>query len=84
MARFHLNLINQVGFVPDHDGVELPDLTSARAEAIRNIRSILAEEVLKGRLDLSGRIEIARSDGQIDEIVHFAEALTLEQAKDGG
>ena len=80
MPRFHLNLFNDVGPVLDPEGMDFPDLPAARAEAIRNIRSILSEEVLKGRLDLHGRIEIADLSGTVCAIVRFKEAIELQQA----
>lgn len=83
MPRFHLNLFNDVGPVLDPDGMDFPDLATARSEAVRNIRSIMAEEVLRGRIDLQGRIEIAEPSGTVCATVRFAEAVELKLAGEG-
>lgn len=79
MPHFYFHLYNQIGFVPDEEGEDLPDLATAKSRAIENIRSILAGEIGEGRVDLRGRIEIAREDGAIVASVRFAEALELYQ-----
>jgi hypothetical protein len=77
MALFFLHLHNGLGFLPDEEGRELPDLEAARREAVRSIRSLLAEEITRGRIDLGGRVEIAGADGEILAQVPFAEALEI-------
>ena len=77
MPRFHLNIVNGEGMSADEEGMELPDLAGARAEAIRGIRSILASEIGGGTIDLGGRIEIADSQGKILETIAFEEAVTI-------
>jgi hypothetical protein len=77
MARFYLNIRNGIGFVEDPEGLELPDLATARARAIDGVRSLLSEEARNGQLDLTGSIEIADRDGTILLIIPFAEALEL-------
>lgn len=84
MPHFYFHLYNQVGFVPDEEGEDLPDLTAAKSRAIENIRSILAGEIGEGRLDLRGFIEIAGADGAIVASVRFAEALELYPEEGGG
>jgi uncharacterized heparinase superfamily protein len=54
--------LNGLGLTRDEEGAELPDIDSARREAIRQARPIMAEEVREGRLDLTGRIRV-RSEG---------------------
>ena len=58
MPLYYFNLYNRIGFVPDEEGRELPDTGAARTVALNGIRSVLAEDVLAGRLDLAGRLEI--------------------------
>jgi hypothetical protein len=83
MPRYHLNLFNGTGSVIDEEGLEFPDLAAARAEAVRDIRSILSDEVLKGRIDLQGRIEIAEPAGTVCATVRFTEAVELILAGKG-
>lgn len=77
MPRFYFHLYNQVGYVPDDEGQEAPDLDAARRRAIENIRSILSAEVAEGSLDLRGYIEIADAGGAVVATVRFAEAVEL-------
>ena len=77
MPRYHLNLFNGDGAAPDEEGQDLIDLTAARAEAIRGIRSLLADELLRGSIALGGRIEIADGGGLVLQTIHFAEAVDI-------
>lgn len=77
MTRYFLNLHNRIGFVPDEEGRDFADLAAATADAVDGIRSLLAEEVRKGELDLGGRLEIADVSGQIVCVVQFAEAVRI-------
>jgi hypothetical protein len=77
MALFFLHLHNGSGFLPDEEGRDLADLAAARREAVRSIRSLLAEEVRRGRVDLRGRVEIAGAGGEILANVVFSEAVEV-------
>lgn len=77
MPRFHFHSHARDGVSCDEDGMELPDLESARACAIDGIRSIASEEVRSGRPDLEGRIEIVDDSGAILDTVRFPEAVEV-------
>jgi hypothetical protein len=77
MPLFYLHLHNSVGFVRDEEGRDFPDLAAARAEAIKSIRSLLAEDLRHGRLDLRGRLDVAGADGEILATVAFGEAVEV-------
>lgn len=77
MPRFYFNLRNDLS-VDDEEGLELPDLAAAREHAIYNARSIAAENVHAGSLNLSHRIEIADGDGTLLDAVSFGEAVIVE------
>jgi hypothetical protein len=79
VPRFHLNILNGQGETPDEEGQEFDDLPAARAEAIRGIRSLLADELGNGVIELDGRIEIADGDGRLLEAVAFADALEIRR-----
>ncbi|MND01289.1 hypothetical protein D3C83_202310 [compost metagenome] len=66
-----------MGFVPDEEGRELPDLGAAEDFAVDSIRSILKDELDTGRLDLRGRIDIADGGGQVLAVVPFDRAVEL-------
>ncbi len=74
MPRFFFHVCNGNGFTEDEEGRDLPDLDSARAEAIKGARSIMAEELQRGHLDLSSFIEIE------DEAHNWLLTLTFQDA----
>lgn len=80
MPRYFLHVHNRIGHVPDEEGRDFHDLDGAMAAALEGIRSLLAEELRKGELDLDGRIEIADSTGHIVRVVRFAEAVELRRS----
>ena len=77
MPRFHLNLTNSIGYVPDQEGAEADTLDAARGIALATIRSLLSDEIRTGRLDLRGRIDIADPQGTPLTTVAFREAVDL-------
>jgi Domain of unknown function (DUF6894) len=77
MPLYHFNLLNGSGLIPDEEGRELPDLETARAEGIRGARSIIAEEVLDGHVDLSSRLEITDEAGNILIAISFADTVEV-------
>jgi hypothetical protein len=78
MPRFYFHLINDLD-VSDYEGVELPDLNSAREVARCNIRMLMGQ-VLKdeGRINLSHRIEIEDDHGRVVETMWFRDAVQVE------
>lgn len=77
MPVFYLNLYDRTLVVPDLEGTELPDLGAARNLAVYNIRSMLAEDVLHGLIDLGGRLDIVDERGEVLESVAFGDAIEL-------
>ena len=77
MPRYFFHLYNDV-VAEDEEGQDLPDLAAAREYALRNIRDLMTEEVMKGRLILRHRIEIADEQGKRVLTVPFSEAVTVE------
>ena len=78
MLRYHFNIHNGAGFTSDEEGLEFGDAEAARAEALKGARSLIAAEVLEGRLDLRGRIEVTGDDGSLLFTLLFAEAVNSE------
>ncbi|PZQ59968.1 MAG: hypothetical protein DI570_15220 [Phenylobacterium zucineum] len=78
MPKYHLNLFNGGGPVPDEAGQVLQDIDAARAQAIEGIRSILSAEIILGVVDLRGRIEIADETGDVLMTVDFTDAVQLQ------
>ena len=72
---FHLNECGVV--VADEDGVELPDVATARQRALESVRDVMAGEVRAGRLCLSCRIDVQDADGQLLFSLPFRDALVI-------
>ena len=82
MPLYFLHIHNSTGFVEDEEGQELADPDQARAKAVEGIRSMLASEVLKGSIDLCGRIEIADDGGSAVAVVPFSDAVAVQLDRD--
>jgi hypothetical protein len=79
MPRYFFN-IRDGEPVDDPDGMYLPDTRSARLEAMRSARDIMAEDVRRGRLHLASCIEVTDEQGEPVFVVPFAEAIQIEHA----
>ena len=78
MPRFFFHLHNGEN-VPDGEGMELPDREAAHGEAIRNARSIMAGDILEGRLPLGDVIEVVDETGAAVTTVAFRDAVEIEE-----
>jgi hypothetical protein len=76
VPRFFFHLRNGES-LEDPDGIFLPDTRSARLEAIRNARDIMAEDVRRGHLSLSQRIEVTDENGEPILAVPFREVVEI-------
>jgi hypothetical protein len=77
LPRFYFSFQNGAGLVADEEGRELRDLETVRREALKGIRSIVAAEVEKGRLDLTGKMTIRDGDQAEILVIAFDEALNI-------
>ena len=78
MPRFYFHLRNDLE-VDDEEGTEVPDLAAAREFALLNARSIAAENVHQGLLNLRHRIEITDEAGETVGVVTFGDAVKVEE-----
>lgn len=76
MPRFYFHLHNDVD-VSDKGGQEMPDLTAARAHAVRMARFEIAEAAKLGRIVLSHRIDVEDEDGSVLATVRFGDAVQV-------
>ena len=75
MPRYYFHLHNDVE-APDEEGKEFPDLTAAKAYAIREARILAAEQIKeRGDLVLHHRIDIADESGTVLESVRWADVV---------
>jgi len=77
MPRYYFHLYNNIT-VRDEEGMVLPDMSLAVAEAVRSVRSLASAEVTEGRLRLSDRIEIADERGVVLTAVTFKDAIKVQ------
>jgi hypothetical protein len=77
MPRFFFHLYDDF-IVLDEEGSDLADVGAARCEAIRSARSIMAEQIIHGRLNLGHRIEVEDANGEPVLTLTFGEAVTVE------
>lgn len=78
MPRFYFHLCNGQGLVEDHEGTELPDLTSATSHAITSLRDVLASEVKRGQINLAAFIDIEDEQQARLVTIHFTDAIQVE------
>lgn len=79
MPRYHFNIRNGHGFTPDEEGLELSSHQDARMQAISGARSLISAEVLEGRLDLCGQIEVTDDDNDEVLTVSFRDAVDFRE-----
>lgn len=77
MKRYFFHLHECGTLIADEEGRELAGMDVARREALAAARSIMASEVLAGRLCLGCRIEVQDSEGNLLLSLPFSEALAV-------
>jgi hypothetical protein len=77
VQRYFFHIYDDLGAI-DEEGRELADLDAAKREALRGVRSLIADELLRtGRISLEHRIEVAGESGQVLFALHFRDAVTI-------
>jgi hypothetical protein len=76
MPRFYRHMQHGDQLIEDPEGIELPDLDAARADALRGVRDLLSEAIRKGTDDLLEDAVII-TDGSRRELMRipFSEGL---------
>jgi hypothetical protein len=78
MPRYFFHLRDGDDRLLDVDGVELPDPASAAAQALKEARGMLGEEVRSnGRLQLNLRIDVEDEHGNIIHSLAFDQAVSI-------
>jgi len=78
MARYFFHLHNDLE-TRDEEGIELPDLATARAVAAREARAIAADNVSNGHLVLSHSIEVCDERGSVVCRLRFGDVIEIAQ-----
>ena len=77
MPRYRFHLIEHEIATDDPEGQNFADLDTAASDALRQIRSMVAVEILEaGNVDLRRTIEIVDQDGAVRRIA-FGEAISV-------
>jgi len=74
---FHLD--HGSGFLADEDGRDGLSLESAKEAAVLDARSIMADEVKQGMLNLDQAIDVADSEGITLHRLSFSDALAIQR-----
>jgi len=77
MTRYCLHVHCDNYVAEDEEGLDLPSVEAAKGEAVKGIRSILCDELMRGMLDLKGHIEVADETGSVVETIKFEEAVQI-------
>jgi len=77
MPLFYFDIVDGF-YIKDEEGQELASLEAAREEAVKSARSILREEVWKGRLPLSESIRVLDGERRLLCDVPFHSVVTID------
>ena len=77
MPRFFFHIYDEA-VIRDEDGIELADSEAARAAAVAGARSMMCDQLSRGRLSLHHRIEVEDGAGCTILVLPFADAIAIE------
>ncbi|MDQ0558665.1 hypothetical protein QO004_000440 [Rhizobium mesoamericanum] len=77
MTRYFFHIRDGDDLVEDTDGVELPDHASAREEAVRAAREMLAEKLLLGERIDGELFEVTDESGRVVETIPFKSVMKI-------
>ena len=80
MGRFYFQLRAGDKLTPDDEGIDLPNFTAARREAVLSARELLAEAIRSGNRKVPDAFVIA-DDGRTLGIVQLAAVLPEQLRK---
>ncbi len=75
MGRFYLHIKDGDEIFPDEEGIELPNIESARKEALQAAREMLSEAIRGGKPKVAEAFVIADKAGRTLEVVPLAAVL---------
>jgi hypothetical protein len=75
MPRYYFHIRNVDDVALDEEGTDLPDLTTARRQALASARELLANAIKEGKEPISESVVIADANGQELMSVPLTQAL---------
>jgi hypothetical protein len=77
VPRFFFNVFDGSATI-DEVGVELDDLAAAREAAVEEARAVIVEQVRRGHVDLSHRIEVEDEERRPVLLLPFSAAVEID------
>jgi hypothetical protein len=77
MPLFYFHIRDRTAFIEDAEGYELPDMEAARHLAVKSARSMMAEDLRGGELNLASSIQVEDHTHSPLLTLIFAEAVTI-------
>ena len=77
MARYHLHLHECGTITTDEEGLDRPDMESARHEALVAAREVMCGELMNGKLCLDCHIEVQDEAGRVVHVLPFTQAVEV-------
>ena len=81
MPLFYFHVSNAAGFTEDREGREYADLKAAHAAALKEARTMMADELLQGEIDLGSFIEIEDHNHKLLFTLTFHEAVSVKSTR---
>jgi hypothetical protein len=75
MPRFFFDVLDRLGVIKDDEGMELPSLDEAKAEAMRSAQDLIAEAEKIGPPALYRSIEVQTAEGATVWKLKFHDAV---------
>lgn len=75
MPRYRFNLLNDIAYTVDEEGIDLPDLAAMRAHATGMIGNLVRDELQRGDTSIHLAVMVDDEDGT--RIANFRSVTTL-------
>lgn len=79
MAKYFFHLRDGRDVLLDPEGRDIAEAATIPALALRDARSMISQDVLKGRIDLQQWIEVIDEAGQIIHRLDFRDAVIIDR-----
>lgn len=79
MPLYYFHLLDGTDVLLDPEGRELASDDAARLAALKEARSLIAQDALNGDINLAQRLEIFDQSGALIHTVAFRDAVSIRQ-----
>lgn len=81
MSQYYFHLRDHDGGLLDPQGLSIDDPQEIGAIALREVRALIAQDVLQGRINLDQRLEVEDSGGNVVHCLHFSDAVQISEGR---